>query len=160
MIGIYQQEGLDLHNSVEIIIKKHLNQPSQDAGLFKIPSDSYNPLRQQYDANTIVNHIARKNKRKFGLRLGLLSVDIYSRGMNFIFGLADPIKKTALVSTYRLAGERRMERISKEVVHELGHLLGLGHCANSKCVMHFSNTINDTDEKNIEFCNKCRGRIG
>jgi hypothetical protein len=28
-----------------------------------------------------------------------------------------------------------------ETVHELGHLLNLGHCPNPRCVMHFSNSL-------------------
>ncbi|GAJ15820.1 unnamed protein product, partial [marine sediment metagenome] len=49
---------------------------------------------------------------------------------------------------------------SKEVIHEIGHLLGLRHCSNPKCVMHFSNTLNDTENKDIIFCKECRREIG
>jgi len=37
-----------------------------------------------------------------------------------------------------------MQRVIKEAVHELGHAFGLTHCENSKCVMHFSNSLQDT----------------
>ncbi len=159
MIGVYQQEKVDHFTIVNDIMKKHFNQITQDAGSFKLPPNAYNPLRQQYDVIHILNYIARKNKLRFDLRLGLVDVDIYSQGMNFIFGLADPLKKTAIVSTYRLTGERKNERIAKEIVHEIGHLLGLTHCSNSKCVMYFSNTVTDTDNKALDFCKNCRSRI-
>lgn len=159
MIGVYQQEGLNLFNCVEMVIKKYLRQDSLNIGFFRLPPDSYNPLRQQYDAMTILKYIAENNRANFNFTIGLVDIDIYSHGMNFIFGLADPLKKTALVSIYRLTGDKMMARISKEVVHELGHLLGLGHCSNLKCVMYFSNTVNDTDNKNIDLCKECRSDI-
>lgn len=159
MIGVYQQEKVDHFPIVNDVMKRHLNQNTHDAGSFTLPPDAYDPLRQQYDVIRILNHIARKNRSRFNLRLGLVDVDIYSQGMNFIFGLADPLRKTAIVSTYRLTGEKKNERIAKECVHEIGHLLGLAHCSNSKCVMHFSNTVADTDNKTINFCTSCRSKI-
>lgn len=43
----------------------------------------------------------------------------------------------------------------KEAVHELGHTFGLVHCIDPKCVMFFSNSLADTDNKNTKFCKKC-----
>jgi archaemetzincin len=51
------------------------------------------------------------------------------------------------------------QRIIKEAVHELGHAFGLNHCNNPICVMHFSNSILDTDIKGKSLCNICRARI-
>lgn len=47
------------------------------------------------------------------------------------------------------------ERILKEVIHEIGHALGLHHCNNRRCVMSFSNSLVDTDYKSTEFCPDC-----
>jgi archaemetzincin len=46
-------------------------------------------------------------------------------------------------------------RVLKEAVHEYGHTLGLGHCVDPGCVMHFSNTLADTDRKGDWFCPRC-----
>jgi archaemetzincin len=46
--------------------------------------------------------------------------------------------RVAVVSVYRLRsrdGKLYMSRVRKEVVHEVGHLLGLKHCRDTGCVM-------------------------
>ncbi|MDE2570917.1 MAG: archemetzincin, partial [bacterium] len=71
------------------------------------------------------------------------------------------------VSTHRLRtdfyGEEGDEnvlfqRALKECVHELGHAFGLKHCYNARCVMYFSNSIYDTDNKLSHFCEGCDRR--
>jgi archaemetzincin len=47
------------------------------------------------------------------------------------------------------------QRALKEAVHELGHTWGLSHCSNVDCVMHFSNTLSETDAKAATFCERC-----
>jgi archaemetzincin len=46
------------------------------------------------------------------------------------------------------------QRVIKEAVHKLGHAFRLSHCENSKCVMHFSNSLQNTDFKNDKFCER------
>jgi predicted Zn-dependent protease len=38
---------------------------------------------------------------------------------------------------------------------ELGHAFGLAHCSSTRCVMHFSNSLHDTDFKKRDFCDSC-----
>lgn len=157
MIGVFQQEGLNYFDFIAKVLKQYLNLKAHNAGFFKVSADAYKPSRKQYEARIIIKELSQNNK--FAYKIGLVDFDIYARGMNFIFGMADPLKKTALVSTYRLTGEKINERVTKEVIHEVGHLLGLVHCAEPHCVMYFSNTIDDTDKKSVELCNNCRGRL-
>jgi archaemetzincin len=46
----------------------------------------------------------------------------------------------------------------KESGHELGRAFGLAHCNNTRCVMHFSNSLQDTDFKKRSFCDSCNCR--
>jgi archaemetzincin len=47
----------------------------------------------------------------------------------------------------------------KEAIHELGHSYGLAHCSRPKCVMFFSNSLQDTDRKRSAFCVDCRMKL-
>jgi archaemetzincin len=77
--------------------------------------------------------------------------DLYVEGMNFVFGLSSRFKGSVL-SVYRLPSQ---EMVEKEAIHEMGHVLGLGHCGNF-CVMQFSNSLEEAMEKPGYFCERCR----
>jgi len=92
------------------------------------------------------------------IKLVITDYDIYHPGYNFLFGLAMPQRSKAIVSIYRLRSDDyclELERLIKETLHELGHILELGHCETMGCVMNFSNTVWEVDEKNAKFCRKC-----
>jgi archaemetzincin len=90
--------------------------------------------------------------------LGVTNADLYTFGLNFVFGQAELPGKAAIISLYRLNHQSHkvfISRMFKEAVHELGHTMGLRHCQVINCVMHFSNSLKDTDIKNERFCNHC-----
>jgi archaemetzincin len=129
-------------------------------------SQAYNPQRKQYFSSKLLASL-KKSKREERV-VGIADVDLYVPRLNFVFGEADIVSGTAIVSLCRLRQEYYglapdealfLERATKEIVHELGHTFGLGHCPNNKCVMHFSNSLADTDLKEAHFCNKCRPKI-
>ncbi len=131
------------------------------------PLDAFNFDRMQFDARLVAERLSAHYSGFIepGSRLvvGIADADGYVNGLNFVFGLALPGAGAAVVFTRRLRrGVRRsiyMERLVKEVLHELGHLLGLGHCRNPECVMSFSNSLADVDSKRPWFCPSCRAML-
>ena len=134
----------------------------------EVPRAAYNPRREQYDADPILELVLREVKEEKGL--AVLDVDLYtsSRDLNFIFGQAQCPGRVALISLRRLDQtfygwppdhELLLERATKEAIHELGHTFGLNHCPNPRCVMSFSNSILDVDHKSSAFCTVCRKKI-
>jgi archaemetzincin len=134
----------------------------------------YNTIRKQYDASMILEKIINYMKDKEYFRvLGVIDKDIFSNNLNFVFGIANRYGKAALISITRLRESFYREsgklyrkdtqdifekRTLKEAIHELGHTFGLGHCHNH-CIMRFSNSLMDTDNKPKEFCHTCLGSI-
>ncbi len=134
-----------------------------------LPATAYDSRRRQYRAETFLPLLAPYRQGHKDLVLGVTEVDLYVPNLNFVFGLADPRQRCAIISlarlnpeVYGLPGAPHLfkERALKEAVHELGHLLGLGHCANPSCIMFFSNSLADTDRKGPGFCPDCRRRVG
>ncbi len=132
-----------------------------------IPREGYNPHRRQYRGEFMLAAL-RAISAPAGRILGLVDVDCYASGLNFIFGQATLRGREAFValprlhpSFYGLPDDPSLfrQRVLKEAVHELGHTWGLGHCPDPRCVMHFSNTLHDTDIKGATFCHRCQQAI-
>ena len=132
------------------------------------PNYAYNSQREQYLSSDIVNRIKQQKADECDRILGVTDIDLYVPSLNFVFGQADFYDKVAVISLVRLRQEYYnlpkdeklfQERILKEAAHELGHTYGLTHCENPKCVMHFSNSLKDTDIKSHNFCAKCKARL-
>ncbi len=124
----------------------------------RVPASAYVRERDQFDGEKILYDFSREGE----VTLGITEVDIFVKGLNFVFGLADD--RRALISLRRLRQEfyelqedvLLLElRALKEVVHELGHVFGLAHCPERRCVMYFSNSILDTDFKDWRYCSGC-----
>ncbi len=117
-------------------------------------------LRQQWLANVLLSHLVVPSD--FDRVVGITHVDLVVPSFNFVFGVAEFGGKRALISTARLIdhdAEVTELRALKEILHELGHTLGLPHCSNPKCVAAFSNTLADTDRKGPNFCPECYQRL-
>lgn len=131
----------------------------------ELPSDAYVSARDQFRADALLDMARDQARMRPGEHvLAVTDADLYTHGLNFVFGMADPSGRAAVISLNRLGvgGDMRVfrQRALKEAIHELGHTLGLGHCPEPLCVMWFSNSLDETDRKRATFCADCRRRLG
>jgi archaemetzincin len=131
-------------------------------------ADSYlfNNSRNQWISERILEWTLRKsNPTNYTKILAICDLDAYSNGLNFVFGQAHRGGRVGAVYLPRLRQEFYglasnldlfQRRLTTEAVHELGHMFGLPHCEAKSCVMHFSNSLRDTDFKDYNFCSKCK----
>ena len=122
-----------------------------------LPAGAYDRSRDQTLSTAILDALAKTKRPEHESVLGVADVDLYVPDLNFVFGEADARRRVAVFSLHRLhaapseqAIER--ERALTEAVHELGHVYGLRHCTNRRCVMWFSNTLAESDAKGHRFC--------
>lgn len=148
-------------------IEKFIKLPVEIGYTIPLPQGAFNEKRKQFRAEFFTEDLL-KIKKNNSIVLGLVDEDLYVEGLNFVFGLADSLKGTAVVAVKRLREEFYgrnedkilfMNRVLKECVHEIGHLFGLPHCNDPYCIMFFSNTLGDTDRKGLGFCKRCTKKL-
>lgn len=100
--------------------------------------------------------------------IAIVDVDLYIPVLTFIFGEAQFNGSIAIVSTHRLSNQfyglpqdatKLVERLEKEIVHELGHMFGLYHCRQFECVMRSSTYVEEIDLKRTGLCSGCGSLI-
>jgi archaemetzincin len=130
------------------------------------PAHLYDKQRKQWMSDKILGWLLQNYKPDKNTKvLAICNFDAYSDDLNFVLGEAHLGGRVAAIYIPRLRQDFYVkksdtnklfeQRVIKEAVHELGHAFGLTHCEESKCVMHFSNSLQDTDFKHYMFCKRC-----
>jgi archaemetzincin len=130
------------------------------------PAEAYDSFRDQHHSTRILVVLDELiQTTHVELILGVTPLDLYVPSMNFVFGEARCPGRVAVISTARLKPIHPNDtnlfatRVAKEAVHEIGHMLGLKHCPDPLCVMHFSERLADTDRKQEDFCAECNHNL-
>ncbi|MFL6471495.1 MAG: archaemetzincin family Zn-dependent metalloprotease [Nitrososphaeraceae archaeon] len=142
----------------------------------QIPEQLFDNQRNQWKSTDILEWLSdnyeklySKERRRITTKiLAICDFDAHSDKLNFVFGQAHLDGRICAIylprirqEFYGLKPDKSLfcQRVVKEAVHELGHAFGLTHCESIKCVMHFSNSLSDTDIKTNHLCNVCRGHL-
>ncbi len=161
-IGTIEQDILD---HVLSVLQETFQRGAIVGEPLTIPRQAYNARRKQYHTTRILKALEAVKPASCEFLLGVIDKDCYVPELNFVFGEADLLARVAVIALPRLRQDfygydpdrdLLLLRTAKEAVHELGHTCGFGHCPDPRCVMHFSNSLEDTDVKTTRFCDACR----
>lgn len=131
------------------------------------PVQALMPARNQYHAAKLMT-LLENNIQESEKRIGITSEDITLPILTHVFGEAQINGRVAVISTARLKGAPSgpsppkalfYERLAKIALHEAGHLWGLTHCRDTKCLMGFSAGLDSLDALPPAFCPSCTSRL-
>lgn len=129
-----------------------------------IPPDAFHHQRQQYDAGLVIKHLKESPNITQERILAILTADLCTPILTYVYGEAEIGGKVAVVSTFRLSRnedgspttrERYYERLAKVALHEVAHTFLLYHCDDPRCLMRFSPKIDALDQIGLSFCDRC-----
>lgn len=124
---------------------------------------TFDTSRGQYYSTAILTQVMKRAPVSTKC-VALVDVDVFIPVLSFVFGEAQFGGNATVVSTHRLCNQfygmpadesLHVQRIAKEIIHELGHTYGLYHCRNFECVMRSSTYVEDIDLKKSSLCNEC-----
>ncbi|MCU7496898.1 MAG: archaemetzincin family Zn-dependent metalloprotease [Ignavibacteria bacterium] len=127
---------------------------------------AYSRDRGQYFSTQLIADAMKLTPAYDGKVLMLVEFDLFVPVFTYVFGEAQLNGKHSIVSLCRLHEEFYSgktndkllhERSLKEILHELGHNMGLIHCRNWNCVMHSSQGVEEIDIKGNFYCPECSG---
>ncbi len=129
----------------------------------------FDASRRQSNSTALLAQILQSKEPSGRKRIAVVDVDLFIPVLTFVFGEAQLNGTAAVVSTHRLSNrayglpENRgllLERLEKEIVHELGHTFGLYHCHQFECVMRSSTYVEEIDLKRSHPCDTCASALG
>lgn len=125
---------------------------------------AFDVVRGQFYSTALLQHMQSLGADPQTAWLGVTGLDLFIPILTYLFGEAQLGGRCAVISVHRLREEfyglppnpnLLKERLVKECVHELGHVIGLRHCLDWRCVMASTHDVEHLDLKGSEFCASC-----
>lgn len=117
--------------------------------------ETYDAPRKQYHATRIIQRLAERHPPDALVYMGIADKDLYSTGLNFVFGEGSLHQRCGVYSLvrYQTPDERVFTRRSLKLLsHEAGHILSIDHCTVYACVMQGANTLEEDDSHPMHLC--------
>jgi len=147
--------------SRQIAVPCRLHVSDWDAGVRRLNG------REQVDADALLVSFEKATSAET-VNVGLTQHDLGLMLFTFVFGRARRYGHAAIVSLARLGPEHyglpadpglEVSRAVAEVMHELGHVAGLAHCRDLRCLMYFATNVETIDLRGKRFCAACSAAL-
>ncbi len=158
----------DLVEAVTAALSRRVSVPCRIRSVpeaFQIP---HIPGRNQADADRLLSAVEALGPPVGHVLVALTAEDIGHPIFTHFFGRARHHGSAAVVSVARLDPtfyglpedrNRTVLRTVLEIVHEMGHLAGIGHCDDWSCIMRFASTVDAIDNRGQRFCPACAAAL-
>jgi archaemetzincin len=164
-VEIFIQPFLGIRRStVQTMVKKLKSVYSGEVQVnstLELPANTLNKAKSRYRADSLIRYLTRLSSGN-QLIIGVTNKDISTtKGVHAdwgIMGLGFCPGKSCIVSTFRLKGNNRDEKLLKLALHELGHTQGLKHCPIKSCLMRDAAGKDHWNELTT-FCKRCKGNL-
>lgn len=140
------------------------------SGWVPLPPDAYEPAWERHNADVILDALARNARPETWKVLGLTTAGLLrwdGEVPSPVMGSGKVRGRAAVVSTQSLEARSMLQasvqrRVTSVALHELGHTLGLRHCAVGGCVMGESHgdSVVWADMGRADYCVLCRLKAG
>jgi archaemetzincin len=117
--------------------------------------ETFRAERGQYDASQIIQLLTAQVPDDALVFIGITDKDLYSSGLNFVFGEASLHFRCGVYSLTRYETNDVplfTRRSLKLVSHESGHILSIHHCVTYSCVMQGANSLPEHDRQPMHLC--------
>lgn len=125
------------------------------------PAYAFNKTRNQYNAAAIIKRLSTVRENGAPYILAVTDFDIFEPDLPFVYGEANREAKGAVISVHRIRGDATLmkKRVCTEVVHQVGHMIGLSLCEDTRCAMFSASNSPDTERRNLNLCANCKNEF-
>jgi archaemetzincin len=117
--------------------------------------ETWVPERGQHNSTRIIQRLAARVPEDALVYAGFTTEDLYSQGLNFVFGEGSLANRCGVYSLHRYGAPDPalfLRRVLKLMSHEAGHILSIEHCVHYKCVMQGANSLREDDRHPMHLC--------
>jgi archaemetzincin len=166
-VAVMGDIGTDVTAAVEAALAAHFGRAVRRIEL-PDPQFAFDARRGQCGSVPVLQALVEACPPGAWRILGITARDLFIPMLTFVFGQAQLAGNAAVISLARLRQEfygmpadpaLLVARARKEALHEVGHTLGLVHCAQPGCAMALATNIGQLDRKGADFCGRCRAAI-
>jgi len=140
---------------VRVHVEAYFGVPAKILDPLPQVAGAYVEKRGQYNATQIINSLADRHPADALVYMGITEKDLYSTGLNFVFGEGSLHLRCGVYSLHRLETDDAalfLRRSLKLVSHEAGHILSIDHCTVWSCVMDGANNLDEADRQPMHLC--------